>query len=155
MMLYSIHSEIINKVKTLSYIFYVFTLLDDDLSIVYLSNRTNYKALAEIGCKTNGENGDQSFLHSSVYSSLSQAEGSEYTNYMSTGMINNNFILLTCMETGWTFLRENNVLSTTTSKYKYETEGVTPTLVCVTNTCGSPNVVNFFNKNLHFGNHIS
>ena len=128
-------------VKILSYIFYVFTISDDDLSIVYLSNRTNYKALAEIGCKTNGENGDQSFLHSSVYSSLSKAEGSVDANYMSTGMINNNFILLTCMETGWTFLRENNVLSTTTSKYKYETEGVTPTLVCVTNTCGTPNVV--------------
>ena len=58
---------------------------------MYLSNRTNYKALAEIGCKTNGENGDQSFLHSSVYSSLSQAEGSEYTNYMSTGLINKVF----------------------------------------------------------------
>ena len=117
---------------------------------MYLSNRTNYKALAEIGCKTNGENGDQSFLHSSVYSSLSQGEGSEYTNNMSTGMINNNFILLTCMETGWTFLRENNVLSTTTSKYKYEIEGVTPTLVCVTNTCGTPNVVNLSNKKLYF-----
>ena len=111
---------------------------------MYLSNRTNYKALAEIGCKTNDENGDQSYLHSSVYSSLIQAKDSEYTNYVSTGMNNNNHILLSCMENGWTFLKENNVLSTTTSKYKYETEGVTPTLVCVTNTCGSPNVVNIF-----------
>ena len=111
---------------------------------MYLSNRTNYKALAEIGCKTSDENGDQSFLHSSVYSSLIQAEDNEYTNYMPTEMNNNNHILLSCMENGWTFLKENNVLSTTTSKYKYETEGVTPTLVCVTNTCGSPNVVNSF-----------
>ena len=110
---------------------------------MYLSNRTNYKALAEIGCKTIDEDGDQSFLHSSVYSSLSQTEGNRNIDYLSTGMINNNHILLTCMENGWTFLKENNVLSTTTSKYNYETEGVTPTLVCVTNTCGPPNVVSF------------
>ena len=147
--------NLIDFLKGFSFIFNILPILDSDLSIVYLSNRTNYKALAEIGCKTIDEDGDQSYLHSSVYSSLSQTEGNRNIDYLSKGMINNNHILLTCMENGWTFLKENNVLSTTTSKYNYETEGVTPTLVCVTNTCGPPNVVSFLNLIRYLINYFS
>ena len=118
-----------------------FYISDDDLNVVYLSNRTNYNALAEIGCKSRDENGDQSFLRTTLYSNFIHDKNKEHGS--GNGMIINNHIMLSCTENGWTFFKEDNILSTTSNYNQFENEDVTPTLVCVTNTCGPPNVVRF------------
>ena len=118
-----------------------------ELDVVYLSNRTNYNALAEVGCKSTLGN-DESFLSTTLYSnSLNEikdrVDGGQSKKENHNNMIKNNHVVLSCNENGWTPFKDENVQSsnTTTSDYKPHVKDITPTLVCVTNTCGTPNVV--------------
>ena len=117
----------------------MFSLLENDITVVYLSNRTNYDALAEIGCDTSSENEDQTFLRTTLYSN--SLDGKANKNDWDNNPINSNHVMLACTEKGWTYFKENTVLSTKMD-YTFQTQDVSHReLECVTNTCGSPNVV--------------
>ena len=127
----------------------IYLNIGTELDVVYLSNRTNYNALAEVGCKSTLGN-DESFLRTTLYSnSLNDIKDTEdgnpgkKENHNNENMIKNNHVVLSCNENGWTPFKDENVQSSnkTTSDYKPHVEDITPTLVCVTNTCGPPNVV--------------